>query len=341
MRSGWLTLIITATLSLSMQAQGAARTLCVFDVVGAYGDSFNMMKSYRLEAMKAGVMLEMKAYRDEPRLIRDFKAGKCDIAGLTDLGVREFNHFTGSISAIGAIPRYEDLQVVMHILASPRLARKLNNGTYSILGVVPLGAMYLYVKDRSIDTVEELAGKGFTVLSRHPDAREMIEYIHARPISAEISNFARFFNNGVADVCYAPASGYDVLELSKGLGRDGGIVHYPLGQFTLQLVAHSGTFDPAFERQSRRIMGDLLETAMRIIYRYERAVPQSRWIELPDQAIRGYQEMIREMRIGKPDATTVDQSLAEAYDPSMMHLLRKIRCYTNPGALECSSHDRE
>src|SRR5690606_13734526 len=116
-----------------------AKTLCIFDVVGSQGDVFNLMKSYQLEAMKAGVLFHMRAFQDEIKAVEAFRKGQCDLAGISDISVREFNAFTGSVSAIGAVPHYGDLKILMYSLADRRMAAKLSNDSFQILGVAPLG----------------------------------------------------------------------------------------------------------------------------------------------------------------------------------------------------------
>ncbi|MFE8071747.1 DUF6091 family protein [Marinobacteraceae bacterium S3BR75-40.1] len=316
------------------------KTFCVFDVVGRYGDVFNLFKDYRIKALRAGVALDMKAYREELDAIAAFRRGECDLVSLSDVGVRQFNRFTGSVSAIGAVPHYGDLKVLTYTLANRRLSPLLQNDEYEVLGVLPLGSVYLYVKDRSIDTVEELAGQRITVFPNHSDARHMVEYVHAQPVPTPISKFAELFNGGAADISYAPAAAYEVLEMSEGMGARGGIVRYPLGQFTAQLVAHKDAFPERFVKRSRKLVASLFSDALRITFRYERAIPDDRWIDIPDVAKREYQEMLRQVRLDILDGNA-GPDVANVYHPKMLKLLRKIRCHTNPAAAECRAEERE
>lgn len=319
-----------------------AREFCVFDVAGANGFVYRTLQSYHRKAAVAGVRLNMRPYSDEGRAVADFRAGRCDIVAVTDMGARHFNDFSGSISAIGAVPRYEDLKVLLHILASPRVGHHLEQNGFEVLGVTPMGAAYLFVNDRSINHVDALKGKRITVFEGHHDARHMVEYVGAVPVAAKISNFARLFNSGKADISYAPAAAYEVLEMFRGMGESGGIVNYPVGQVTVQLIARAGTFDDDFVKKSRRIMSRLYPEAMRIVRQYERAIPDDRWVDISPEAMRGYQEMLRGVRIDMQQSTEESGMLAAGvYHDDMMTILRKVRCYTNPGAAECSADNRE
>lgn len=318
------------------------KEFCVFDVAGAGGFVYRTLQEYQRKAVASGVQLTMRPYTDEDEAVSDFRAGKCDIVAVTDMGVRHFNDFTGSISAIGAVPYYEDLRVLMHILSSPRVDEHMSQDGYLVLGAAPMGAAYLFVNDRSINHVDALKGKRITVFEGHHDARHMVEYIGAVPVDAKISNFARLFNTGQADISYAPAAAYEVLEMSKGMGDKGGIVKYPVGQVSIQLVARAGEFDDRFVRRSRKIMSRLYPEAIRIVRQYENSIPEERWVDISREAMVGYQEMLRSVRIdmqGASDSSGIQA--AGVYDDNMMTILRKVRCYTNPGAMECSAEDRE
>lgn len=337
----YLLLILTMTWTVQGHAQ-PSRAFCVFDVAGASGYVYNTLKTYRREMLQVGENLQMKPYTDEDRARADFEAGLCDLVAVTDMGARHYNRFTGSISAIGAVPRYEDLKVLLQILASPRVGDKMDGNGYQILGVAPMGAAYLFVSDRSIDTVEDLRGKRITVFEGHYDAWHMVEYVGAIPVPAKISNFAGIFNSGQADISYVPAAAYEVLEMAKGMGVKGGIVRFPVGQVTIQLVARQGAFDAAFVQKSRKAMSRLYNESMRLVRQYEDAVPQSRWVDVPQKAKLEYQEMLREVRIDLDgNETEIGRLAAQVYDDDMMTILRKVRCYTNPGGKECSSPDRE
>jgi hypothetical protein len=79
-----------AALALSSTSALAAgkQTLCVWDIVGAQGDVFNMMKDYKLAAAKWGATLDLKPYTDEKIAAEDFKAGQCDAVVMTGLRAR-------------------------------------------------------------------------------------------------------------------------------------------------------------------------------------------------------------------------------------------------------------
>jgi hypothetical protein len=130
-----------------------SRTLCVWDLMGANGDNFSLMKDYRLAAKDWGVNLKLKAYSDEKIATEDFRVGQCDAVVITGLRAKPFNTFAGSLESIGSIPTYQHLKMVVGAISSPKASALMSQGAYEVAGVVPLGSAYLFLRDRSIDEV--------------------------------------------------------------------------------------------------------------------------------------------------------------------------------------------
>jgi len=330
-------------LGLNFQAANAqeAKELCIFDPAGANGYIYQMYKEYRRDILSTGVQVNLVPYRNEDRLIEDFEKKLCDMAAVTDMGARKYNNFTGAISAVGAIPRYEDLRVLLYILGGSRAAKYMETDTHQVIGVLPMGAAYLFGNDHSMTDIEDLKGKRFTVLADHYDAEYMVKYVGGVPVPSRISNFAEIFNSGGADVIYAPITAYEFLELYKGMGNNGGVADYPVGQVTSQLIVRKGEFDDKFVKRSRKVVSRMYPEAMRLIRYYEKAIPDEAWIKISDEDIRGYQEMFRQVRIKLQGLDADENPAAKVFNEQMMTTLRKVRCYTNPGNPECSSSDRE
>ncbi|PNE04414.1 hypothetical protein A15D_00193 [Alcanivorax sp. MD8A] len=321
----------TAALALSISPAQAAekRTMCVFDIIGANGDIYNIMKDYKTAALGWGVDLELKPYTDEKIASEDLKAGQCDAAVLTGIRGRQFNNYTGSMDSIGAIPSYDAMKTVITVLASGNAAinQHLVSGPYEIGGVAPMGAAYLFVKDRTIDTVGELSGKSIAVLEYDTAQASMASRVGMSPVMSDITNFSGRFNNGSVDICFAPIAAYSALELYKGMQPDGGIVDYVLGQLTAQVVLRKDKFPADFAQQSRTYMLGQFDRAMRVIENANSEVNKKWWIRIPEADKLRYDEMMREARI----ALTKDG----VYNKDMMTLLRKVRCKEEPSRAEC------
>ena len=315
------------TLSNTAQAQ----TLCVFDLLGTAGDSYTLMKDYALSAKGWGADLQLKAYTDERVAAEDFKAGKCDAVSLTGMRGRQFNSFTGSIDAIGAIPSAAVAQSVMSLMASPKLASNMLSGNYEVGGVVPLGAAYLFVNDRSINTLAKAAGKKVAVLDYDKAQAKMVQQIGAQPVSSDITNFGSKFNNGQVDIIGAPAMAFKPLELHKGLGSKGAIVRFPVLQVTGNVILRKDKFPADYGQKSRTWVAAQLPRMNSMLAKQEAAIPAKYWMDIPANDKVGYVKLMRESRV----ALTKDG----LYNKSMMSLLKRARCQAEPSSFECALKD--
>ena len=126
-----LAALLTGALALSNSAAARVdRTLCVFDVVGANGDTYQMMKQYVLAAQQWGVNFELKPYTDEALAKSDFRAGHCDAVELFGLATRSILKFPGSLDMMAALPSYDGLSTAVAALSDPNAAPLMKEGRY-------------------------------------------------------------------------------------------------------------------------------------------------------------------------------------------------------------------
>ena len=303
-----------------------AQVFCVFDMLGAQGQLFSAMKEYALQARSWGVTLEVRPYVDERVASEDFKAGQCDAALLTGMRARQFNHVVGSIDSIGAMPGYPALKLLIETLARPEAGKLMVNGNYEVGGIMPLGAAYLFLRDRHINSVAKMAGKKIAVLDYDQAQLRMAQRIGAQAVSSDVSNFAGKFNNGVVDVVAAPAVAYLPLELYKGVGTQGVVVKMPVAQLTFQLLLHRQQFPEGFGQHSRSYFLQLFDPALKAVLEAEDQIMF--FYPPPDGDSGKYQEMMREARISMTGEGI--------YDRRMMGIMKKVRCRLDPGNVECS-----
>ena len=318
------------TFALSLPTYAAEKkSLCVYDPGGGNGDIFNMMKDYRTSALGWGVDFTMKPYTDEKTAAEDFKAGQCDAVLMTGTRVRQFHQFAGTIEAMGALPQYDQLKRVLGTLAKPQAEKLMKSGDYEIAGVFPGGAVYLIVRDRTVDKVSELAGRRLATLEYDDAAKVMVRQVGAGLVAADVGTFAGMFNNGSVDACYAPATAYKALELYKGVGTKGGVIRYPLAQVTLQLLVRSANVPAAYPQASRAHAAKNFDVAMRTVVAAEKEIPKAHWIDIPDADKAKYDEMFLDVRVRLRDKEKI-------YNPTTLTLLRKVRCGTDASRAECA-----
>ncbi|WP_087547911.1 putative solute-binding protein [Acinetobacter sp. WCHA39] len=320
-------LLATGIAAVSVAAQ-AKQTMCVFDIVGKSGDVYALMKDYQLAAKTWGADIELKVGTNEAVIAEDFKAGKCDGVSITGMRGRQFNSFTGSLDAIGAITDLKLAVKVMQGLASPTFAKAMVNGKYEVAGVIPIGDAYLLVNDRNINTVAKAAGKKIAVLDYDEAQKIMASQVGAQAVSSDITNFGAKFNNGQVDIIGAPAAAFKPLELYKGLGTKGAIVNYPILQVTGNLIIHPDKFPAGFGQKSREWVKAQLPRAFGILGKMKADIPQKYWMEVPPADKPGYQKLMREARI--------NLTAKGIYDKRMMKLLWQFRCREDAKNFECA-----
>lgn len=309
----------------------ASQVICVFDPAGTQGDAFSMMKDFQLTASRWGAKIELRAYVDERVVAEDFKAGQCDGAIMTGLRGRAFNQFTGSIDSVGAIPTYKHMRSVIELMASPKSANLMVSGPYEVAGIVPLGAAYVFVRDRSIDSIEKAAGKKIAVLEWDKSQAKMVQQLGAQPVASDITNFAGKFNNGQVDIIAAPAVVYKPFELYKGLGTTGAVYRFPLVQITANLIIRQEKFPADFGQKCREYIASQMDRAFSIIEKTESEIDKKYWLDITQKDKDNYTKIMREARL----QLTKDGF----YDKRMMAVLKRIRCKHEPGAGECALKD--
>lgn len=324
-----LVFILVSSISITAAAdEPVERVLCVFDPSGAVGDAYQMMEDFQTAALEWGVRFDMRPYTDERTASEDFNAGICHAVLLTGVRARQYNIFTGTIEAMGALENYDLLQQVLGLLANPRAAERMVSGDYETVAVFPAGAVYLLLRDRSLSSITQLAGKRISTIDFDPAAVAMVDRIGASMVPADIGTFAGMFNNGSVDVCYAPATAFRPLELARGLESGGAVVRYPLSQLTLQVIARSADFPEGFGNSARAYAFENYDQMMGLITRSDEDIPEEYWLDVADEDRQSYDTVFREVRIQLRDDGI--------YDGTMLTLLRRVRCQADGSRAECA-----
>ncbi len=307
--------------------QPTGPVLCVYDPMGTAGEYFSLYKDYQLAAKRWGVSLQIKAYLDDNALNDAFKAGKCDIASMIGMRAREFNQFTGTIDSPGTIENYSQLRDVMNIAASPKVAKYMISGPYEMVGVVPVGAGYAVVNDRRINGLAAAVGKRAAYMSWDKTQTMITEDFHLIAVPSDLNSYGRLFNKGDVDIIVAPMALYKPMELYRGIGTAGGIVHRPLFQFTMQLVARRDRLPPDFGQESREYMSSQVDHALGIIRNDEDQIDSRNWIYAMHADVVTWNTTMRDLL-----NHLMDQGL---FDGRMLAILQRVRCKSNPYADEC------
>src|SRR5690606_37958099 len=130
------------------------------------------------------------------------------------------------------------------------------------------------------------------------------------------------------DVAYAPAVAYKPLEMYKGLANNGGVVRFNLAYLDFQMIIYKDRFPAGFGQKSREKAASMFDQMMSHIDRDTAEIDQKYWIELSQENVDKYNEMLRSVRIGLRDEGV--------YDGRMLRLMRRVRCQETPAAAECA-----
>lgn len=305
-----------------------AQTLCTFDVGGTSGDLINHLKDYQLAAKSWGVTdFSMKVYQSESEAVNDYKKGVCDGVMATGFATRELNNFTSSLSAVGAIPSNSIAKMAMTLMANPKLAKDMVQGNHEVAGVLPLGSAYFVTKDKKINDLLKSEGMRVGVLEVDPSQAPMVRKVGSKPVYITYNNAVNKFRDGVIDILPAPALAYEPLEIYRAMGTNGGIIRFPLSMMTAVIVVNKTKFPAGFGQQSRTWFGGRVNIAMNTLNRYEKGVPESRWIPVTAENQVGYLRLVRQMRL-----EFVNNGV---YNKKMVNLLKKLRCQQDPSNFEC------
>jgi len=314
------------------------KNLCVFDLLGANGPIYAQMKDYRIAAMAWGVDFRLKPYTSENKAAADFRSGRCDAVSFTGIQSRQFNLFSGSLDAMGALPSYAHLKTVIASISSKQAAPLMINEPYEVVGVIPLGAAYLFINDRTLvshysNAENDFASIRIAVMESDPAQIELIGLIGSTSVSTSISQMYKKFNNGLVDVTYGPAVVYEAMELHKGMQKNGGIIRFPVAQLSLQIIIHKAKFPARFGQKSREYVLRQFDIAVMRAKNYERRIAQQVWIDISENDQKRYHEMYRKTRISLRNKGV--------YDGRMLKLMRMVRCKKEPQRPECTADNKE
>lgn len=347
MKWGHMSARLIAALGFVVGTMGSAHAnqkLCVYDLLGATGDMFNMAKDYALAMQRNGATIELKAYTDERIATEDFRTGQCDAVVATAFRIRQFNAVSGSIDTLGATTivrngkidiqaSYDVVRKLIQLYASPAANKLMTEGNIEVGGMIPLGAAYPVVNDRKINTIEALAGKRIAALDHDKAQAVMIQRIGAQPVSSDVTNFGAKFNNGLVDMIAAPTLAYKPLELAKGIGKNGAIMRFPILILTYQMVINRTKFPDGFGLKSREYWSGQFDRAMQLIKQSDASIPPATWMDLSAENSYKYTLMLRESRI--------DIAQRGMYDKRGLRVIKRMRCNVNPADPECTTKSEE
>ena len=219
MNKGLFALAAATLFSVAGQTQ-AKQKICVFDPMGKAGEVYKVAEEWALAAQGWQAKIQLVPYKDEAKAQNDFEAGECEGVDMTSMRARKYNKFAGSVDTIGAVPSYAIAQKAISFALDKRNQRRLTssigNQVYEVVGISQIGLAYIFVKDKKMDTIEQIKGKKFAVLGYDEAQKIVVKSLGGQAVLSDISDIsdiAKKFNSGEADIMAAPAYAYKPLEL--------------------------------------------------------------------------------------------------------------------------------
>lgn len=315
-----------------------SQSLCVFDLLGANGPIYVQMKDYKVAMLNYGVDLQLKPYTSEKKAATDFETGVCDSVCFTGTQSRHFNLFSGSLDAMGALPSYSHLKMVIAAISTEQASSLMINDPYEVAGIIPIGSAYLFVNDRALvskysNTQSERAKIRVAIMDSDPAQSEMMGLLGTSTVATSIAEMYEKFNAGQVDVTYGPAVIYEAMELYKGLQPNGGVIDFPIAQLTLQIMIRKSEFPVNFGQKSREYSLSQFNKAVMIAKNQEQRIAKQWWLSISKEDQNWYHEMYRKTRILLRNKGV--------YDGKMLKAMRLVRCKKEPNRAECFAEDKE
>ncbi len=323
-------MLLLLALSFSSSALERKR-VCTWDPVGQTGPVMTFIDDVLPAAIEWGLDLQFLPYLDEKEAVKDFRAGLCDLVIVTAITSRRLLTFGGSLDAMGAVTSLDELYTVLATIASEKVAPSLIEDGYELAVSIPVGAMYAFVRDRAINSVDAFHGRTIAVINQDVQVARLAEFSKATPKPETLATFAHSFARGKVDIVMMPAPAYETFELKKGIGDKGGVLDIPMYYGMIQGVSRRSAFPPDFGLKLRQWMLKQFPVSRSLIESAERTIPAHYWIRTSEKTKESLREFYKEIRLAL---------LAEhRFSPKALNLLWKIRCAARPSLEECATSD--
>lgn len=306
-----------------------SRTTCVWDVLGKQGPIYASAIDQQLRLKHYGITIEVEAYTDEQQVVEKLKTGHCDTSVMSGAKAREFNDFTGSIEALGGVPTRQHMKYLLQVLSSARAHKKMIQGNYHVVGIIPIGFNYLFTHDGKQPTLDRSLNskRKASVVEADVSQKALFKQFDIKSTPWEnTAAAAGAYNLAEADLFMAPLVAYNMFNLGIGL-KHGSIIDFPLSQMTLQVVARLDTIPMEVGQFLREDMFLKLNLFYREVEKNSREVPKNKMYKFSERD---------EGILNKKIALVRDQMTEEnGYNPSMIRLQKNIRCKIDKSHQEC------
>ncbi len=302
------------------------RSFCVWDPLGRNGPIYATVDDQKLRSLHYGLALDIRAFTDEKELIDKLRSGECDAALVRGNQVYEFNKFTATLEAPGAVPSTQHLQILSQVIASPKTAKRMEQGDYVVAGVAYLGDSYIIRNGTTQGTFSGLSRQKLGVLDDDLTLVAMAKQLNGKAIAQPPVRAAESFVNRQVDAILAPAVIYHAL-ISGQLDGPVRIMNMPQSLSTMQLIGRKEKFPTGLAQLLREDFLFKFDNYVNRVKAEVRNVPAENWQSLDKTEQKKRSKQLQQLRLAMRDQGT--------YDAKMLKLMRKVRCKIDASADEC------
>lgn len=286
--------------------------LCSVATSGQNENLQQALADLRVAALEWNVEIHPLHYQDSTQAAADFRQGVCDLVNLPGAQAGEFNRFSATLEAVGALPDYEHLQTALRALALEKAAPLLRNGEFEVVSIWPAGAEYLQLSEPALADPTLLTNRTLATAAAPEALKALAALTHMVAINGDTPRHGADISAVTAASDHAPT---------------GQLLPLPLRQRTWQLIARHGALPADFGQQARRHAEHTFDLSLQSLQQREQQWPTTAWMALDDPQRSAWNGLYQQIRVQlRNDAV---------YDASALTLLRKVRCALDSSALEC------
>jgi len=305
------------------------RTFCVWDPLGKTGPISSTVEDQKLRSLHYGMELTVITFQDEAELIEALRSDeRCDAALIRGVAAMEFNRFAGTIESVGGLQSRQQVQLLMQVIANPRMSPRLTDENYTILGIATMGAAYRFTGDRNLRSLASFNGRTVATQALDPAMGALATAFGAKAVEGDMMANVQNYADGKVDGMLSPIVAYLVMGSGQITG-DVGILKTQVAQSTIQLVGRTEKFPPGLAQILREDFLFKFDNYARRVDNEMALVPEGFWLDDSPEDAKKLEELSLEVRLKLRDQGV--------YDPAMLRLQRKIRCKFDPARSECAN----
>lgn len=303
------------------------RTFCVWDPLGKTGPISSTVEDQKLRSLHYGMDLTVITYQDESKLLEALRSGEtCDAALIRGIAAMEFNRFAGTIESVGGLQSTQQLQLLMQVIANPRMAPRLQDDNYTVLGVATIGETYRFSGDSSNRSLANSSGSAIATDLLDSGAAALAQGVGARSVGGEMMANVQSYADRKVTGMISPIIAYLVMGNGQ-ISGDLAIMKTPIAQSTIQLIGRTDKFPPGLAQILREDFLFKFESYSRRVKNELALISSSAWAEDTPQDVATLEAESLKVRLKLRDEGF--------YDATMLKLQRKIRCKFEHSRGEC------